>query len=676
MELVKRLYPDSPATQPLDTPVDRKDAARIILRDPIHLDRFQHLWITRADAEPTEAVLARAGNESEHFVREKPEYVHWRYEPGVGKKPGRSMPVLVCPGMADRSIEFVEEHRREKIGGKRTGYRWSHAYSWNDSIVVGHSTGASVFTRTDAGWSENASPELIDGETPHAATQVSMDLEGLLAYIPAEKDQPGSKKIARFIDGKWTLLQDPARWPGNFLHLIPLADGSVLQIIVGEEGKSSLAITDFNTTKIDRKLVLELLEQLDSPQHEKRNTAFRQLSTYGTGLWPILEAEMDNQPPSVREKMTELLKNKTDPTLGEMSLVDSELKLAARSPDGSVLLYTKGGVSVTNVDGDQTLAAPAWISVRPGQPIQLLLGQVWSDLTPNQKRFYSVGGEWITSDDVLGPREMIGTFEWAAILRTGDVKYNEYIGIDRRGRWLFREPTAADGTVSTETLILDPTLPPVSPRLPVWDFAVNGGSVGCDDRGWPAYKDKGENVWIINEGGFQLLDRKKNRYISDPIELANLPRSIGTIKSSTRPTTAEAIPPILILADGTRYYGGQTELRGVNGNHATDWPLPPQAQGSVKPWMVSDREGRLFLFNEPGRLLRIRPTPGEAESFKLEATFAHKIPNVEPTRLWLDPAGRIVFAHDGNQLAICFPGGVVPPAIADKMPAAQQNEDE
>ena len=679
LELVKRVYPDSPATQPLDAPVDRKDAARLILHDPIHLDRFQHLWITRPDADATAAVLLKTGTDSVHFVRDKPEYVHWRYAPGVGKKPGRSTAVLVCAVAGEEMIEFVEEGRLTRLKAQRQTYRWSNAYSWNDSIVVGHSAGASVFLRTNEGWTEMASPDLIDAAIPHAATQVPMDLEGLLAYIPAEGGQAGSKKVARFVEGSWSLLKDTAHWPGNFLHLIPLADGSVLQIIVGEDGKSSLSITDFSTTKVDKPRVLALLEQLDSPDHEKRDAAFRQLSTYGSGLWPILEAELDNQPPSVREKMAELLKNKTDPTLGEMSLVDSELKLAARAPDGSVLLYSRGGVSVTNVDGDQTLASPAWVSVRPGQPIQLMLGQAWADLTPNQKKFYSVGSEWIVSDDVFGPREMIGTFQWAPILRKSDAKYNELIGIDRQGRWFFREPTAANGARPVESLVLDPTLPPIAPRLPVWEFAAMGGTVGCEDHGWPAYKDKGENVWIIGEGGFQLLDKKHNHYIFDPVELANISPPVpvpATKPSSTRPATTEPTPALLILADGTHYYGGQTALRQVSDKGIIEWPLPPQAQGSAKPWLVLDTQGRLFLFNEPGRLLRLRPTPGAAEPFKLEATFAHKIPNVEPSRIWLDPAGRIVIAHDGNQLAICFPSGVVPPAITDKIPAIQQDDDD
>ena len=49
-------------------------------------------------------------------------------------------------------------------------------------------------------------------------------------------------------------------------------------------------------------------------------------------------------------------------------------------------------------------------------------------------------------------------------------------------------------------------------------------------------------------------------------------------------------------------------------------------------------ENRLFLYNEPGRLLRIRPTPTGPEPFNLEATFTWRIPNVDkPDRLWVDP---------------------------------------
>ena len=88
------------------------------------------------------------------------------------------------------------------------------------------------------------------------------------------------------------------------------------------------------------------------------------------------------------------------------------------------------------------------------------------------------------------------------------------------------------------------------------------------------------------------------------------------------------------------------------------------------------QSGRLFLINSPGRILRIKPTPGEPQPYKLEKTFTHNIPTVDhPTRIWLDPADRIILAWE-NQLAIFFPAGYIPPAIAEKMLADWEPEEE
>src|SRR5207248_666744 len=141
-----------------------------------------------------------------------------------------------------------------------------------------------------------------------------------------------------------------------------------------------------------------------------------------------------------------------------------------------------------------------------------------------------------------------------------------------------------------------------------------GGTVGCDDRDLPAYEDRGGNVWVITDAGYKLMDKKANHYVTEAGALAKRTRTYGprdgvALAPTTAPTSqpaavADLERPLLILADGTRYYGGKTSLRrvGVDGR-STDWPLPDEAQGSAEPWLVPDREGRLFLFNEPGRLL-------------------------------------------------------------------------
>ncbi|CAN5456109.1 hypothetical protein BH09PLA1_BH09PLA1_14730 [soil metagenome] len=76
-------------------------------------------------------------------------------------------------------------------------------------------------------------------------------------------------------------------------------------------------------------------------------------------------------------------------------------------------------------------------------------------------------------------------------------------------------------------------------------------------------------------------------------------------------------------------------------------------------------------------MLRLRRTPGESEPFAIDATFTTNIPNDDnPRRIWLDPAGRIVIAQDGNRLTILFPSGRIPPAIAQRMLASDLKTNE
>ena len=125
---------------------------------------------------------------------------------------------------------------------------------------------------------------------------------------------------------------------------------------------------------------------------------------------------------------------------------------------------------------------------------------------------------------------------------------------------------------------------------------------------------------------------------------------------------------MLVDPEGNHYYGGLTDLRVVsNTGRTVSWPLPPIACGSGAVTLVRANDGKLFLFNQPGRVLRINVTPGFAAPFKIEATFTQDIPSVDdPTRIWLDPAGRIDMAW-GNHATVLFPKGYIPPEIKEKM---------
>jgi hypothetical protein len=274
------------------------------------------------------------------------------------------------------------------------------------------------------------------------------------------------------------------------------------------------------------------------------------------------------------------------------------------------------------------------------------------------------------------------------MLRKSERMYRNVIGTDRRGRWLFkRDPD--DGS----TLIIDPTLPDATPRLPVWQYPVEGGAVGWTIEGWPVVKRGG--AWVIEKDGTRPL-KPNEEFYTDPREMpdmtpATAPATSPTTSSSaapttlaatspttTSPTTLPADPTIFVDATGGRFYDGQSTLRYIapDGRDIT-WNLPPEAVGSTPTPHLIEAENRLFLFNEPGRVLRLRRTPKSAEPFALEATFTRNIPNIDsPTRLWLDPAGRIVMAYDGDRLTIMFPTGRIPPAIAQRMLASDLKANE
>jgi len=289
---------------------------------------------------------------------------------------------------------------------------------------------------------------------------------------------------------------------------------------------------------------------------------------------------------------------------------------------------------------------------------------------------------------VLGPERFLGN-HFEPMLRKTEREFRTVVGTDRRGRWLFRKDPD-DGT----TLVVDPTLPDPTPRLPVWQYPVEGGTVGWTLQGWPVVKRGG--AWVIEKDGTRPLKNDEEFY-ADPREMPDVataattdatePATFPTTVPASAPTTALATttpatlptdPPIFVDATGGRYYDGQTTLRymGRDGTDVT-WTLPPEAAGSSPTPHLVEAENRLFLFNEPGRALRLRRTPKGPEPFALEATFTRNIPNIDsPTRVWLDPAGRIVMAYDGNRLTILFPTGRIPPAIAQRMLASDLKANE
>lgn len=670
MDIVRAEFPAMPTTQPLAFPLDLNQAARLVLKLPVFLSRSSgELWISSPDAPPIKQVLKdmtdpAAADTQAHVVRERVAFVDWLTNSG-----GTPIPYLVCKA-ADDSFELISTDGRKPLPNHRD-YQWNRAFPWDDKVVVPTNTGISVFEfRPEV---KESYRDLMSGPTTAPATapstlpsrepepQALPDGQGLLAWVPWEHGRPGGRGAVRFLDGKWIELGPDQSWPEKIVHLVPLRDGTVFQFVARDDGAISVETMPLEGSSIDEAEITKLVEKLSDPDPDERRKAVSELSNFGPGAWPTLQKLSASQPPQAKMLLRQLLKDKTRPTLSGMTLLgDRLLQLAARLSDGGAVFYASQGVSLPSADSDSdsTITAPAWLSIRPGHYVELLPAALVADLKPDDCHLDVVGDQFIATTDVRGPRLFFGN-GFATLLRRSEREFSHVLGIDSRGRWLFRKPGDR-----TQTLIIDPHLPDPVPRLPVWNLAI-AQTVGWDKDNWPVIQNGA--AYALTETDWRPLNVDE-KFFSRPDQIPP-PIIPATGPAATNPSDPLATEkPLLVTPDGTRYNGGLTDLAMVDpsGKHTT-WPLPPIANGVGPATLIADKSGKLFLFNQPGRVLRLTRTPTGPEPLKLDATFTHNIPSAaHPTRIWLDPAGRIDIA-DGSHLAILFPDGYIPRAISEKM---------
>jgi hypothetical protein len=665
IDVVRAENPAVPATQPLSVPADLPDAAHLILHEPIYLDPSGHLWITRADANPTDRVLQKTSDSTEHVIPDRPVFAHWMTDDAGNW----SAQVITRRSPNDGGgFDIISSLERRKLADVRP-YRWESAFSWNGKIVVPTDTGVSVF---------DIEPNIVEHyhALPGLAAGASMpivvlDSRGLLAWAPWDNGKPGSRGASRFVDGNWTDLTGD-QWPEKIIQLQPLLDGSILQIIAGYDDHVTLTIAPLETGDIDQKHVAELVDNLADPDEDKRQAAFAELSQYGPGLWPILEKMADDQPAEARVRIKQLLRSKIAPALGGMTVMENRLSTVRRQSDGTTIFFAPVGISIPNGDRDPQTVTPAWICIRPGGRVDRALpAALVKDITPENCPLIAEHDDWVICDDA-GPRRFFGN-AWVPLVNANERQFNYLVGEDHRGRWLFRQSIATTTQPGTkigtgaiyfpgDTLIVDPTILDPTPKLPVWTMTILKGEVGWNAADFPVIKRGGP--WALKADAWEALDPKEKIFTDTP------PAPDTNPPASTQPTTGPALgPPLLTTTDGTRYFGGLTDIVMIEkSGEETRWSLPPTAVGSSDPTLLRTADGLLFLYNQPGRMLRIKPTPGGTEPFTLETTFTTDIPDVDHlTRIWLDPLGRIDFAFDGNKLAIMFPGGHIPEEISRMM---------
>ena len=702
LDAVRAGTPTVAATQPLGTPVDLVDAAHVVVRDPLLVDQVGNLWITRPDGQPTAAALAAMAKSppdgSEFVVRDRPVFVHWYADGG----PMLAGLVVAADGRVGGGggFDWVTVTGRVHLCGDRP-YRWSAGYTVPalGKFVVPTDVGVSVFDVTPTVAEHyHELPGCRAGATTPPVTLP--DSRGILAFAPWDGGRPGSDRVSRFVDGQWSDL--PAdQWPPRPMLLSVLLDGSVLRIAAaptpqagdvesldgpatapavaaGPTDRVAVSIGHLDAVALDDDRLQTLINQLSDPDPDRRRSAYDELARSGPAVAPALERAAAQQPPEGQMRLRQLLRGQLTPALGGLPLIEDRLTVARRMADGTLVLFAPAGVRVPSDRGgggafDETVV-PAWLVVRPtGQVERPLPPQLVVDQRPDACTLRPAGDEWLVLD-AAGPRRFFGN-ALVPLLPPAERRFTDFVALAARHRWVFRDPKTG------ETLLVDPTIADPTPRLPTWTIPVRGGAVGWDNAGNPVVQRGAppgpnrppaavvRNRFALGPGGW-MGNGPDDGFHTEVPPAPPMPTSRPTTGPSTAPVDG---PPLLTTTDGTRYHDGRDALVVVDpAGHRTRWPLPAVATGAaeVDPVLVRTDDGLLFLYNAPGRLLRLRPTPTDAEPFRLEATFTDGIPNdPAPARVWLDPSGRLCFATEGPTLTVTFPVGRVPKAIANMMPA-------
>lgn len=625
--LVRASNPNYPTTQPLDLPVDLDDAAKLIIKEPVHLDLFGRLWITHPAGKPIADLLRKPLKGRVMFVQEQVLFVNYARD-------------------AAKPTIYVRQGRGvTRIGARDTDSRPDGAdWAWDRATVLGPDVYVpfkSSFVQLIDGKLEHASPLPLvvpDGRTPETDCILWNTGDAILAWCPSENGKRGSDHVAVIRNPKPGERTNTTAgiWGSSVMQLIPLADGNVLAINQAQNGvELKLDSLDppppLDQATIDR--VRELVKKLADRDPRVREQTQLDLEAMGPTIYPELEALRPQQRAEGQVRIEAILGQKFAPKLAGLLPLEGVVQVVTRFNDGgAVILLTGGGMY--SEDGDDKTLIPAWVSIRPGRYVERMPEGLTNNFVPGQYHLYAHGSEWVVDDPVLGPRRWLGS-RLKTLLPKEYRNYDKLIGIDQQGRWLFRQ-SSDDGT----TLIIDPFLPDPTPRLPVWIVAEE--SAGWTTTGWPAVK-RNKRVTVLGEAGWRVLDEKTEKFETAP------PNVLPTVATDSRERRFEL-------------RNGSIRLTTPQGAESTI-PL-----ASADATMIFSAFDRLFVV-APGAVTRLNPDQPDS----VDGTFTENLPTA-PRRVWLDPAGRIIFA-DETRLWVTFPQGHIPRAIANLMLASPEVEE-
>ncbi len=600
--------PAYPTTQPLDLPADLEDAARIVIRHPVYLDLFGRLWITHPRGTPVADLLDKPLDGRTFVVTERVRYVSIAL----------SGETAVFVGSDAAQVTRIAKRKRDVLTIP-AGVRWDQATRFNEADVVAPCDQGAVRIGADS-----VVPELIPLELPPGANPPRLLSAGdrFLVWSPFEDDKVGSP-VAYLVDAKGKRPLSPAT--GFFdrpIQFVILADGSILGVGRTDDGvELKLKSLDKPPPRSPEQIesLRQLARELANPDPLVREKTQSEIEALGPGIYPELEAMRERLPAEAQVRIEIILGQRFAPTLASIKPLPGLAQTVARFADGGCVLLLTGGGSIAD-DGIGKTVIPAWIAIRPGNYIERLPDRMVEGFVPGRYQFFAFGSEWVIYDPVLGLRRWIGS-EFVTLLDKPLRHFDTLVRIDQQRRWIIRSSSEPD-----QTLIIDPSLPDTTPRLPVWMIEAPDGA-GWTQSGWPAM-NRGDSVLVLDEKRWRVMDPKTDTFDR---------------------TAPKLVTTVATAPDGTKFELINNRVTR-NGSALID-----DARGAMSIFLTDDR---IFLVGE-GVVHRF------SRAGKFEAMFDKGLLQ-NPKRVWIDPAGRLVLAGDAS-LWIAFPSGRVPGAIKTMM---------
>lgn len=634
LDVIRADHPDYPTTEPLELPSDLADAARVVIDRPVYLDGMGNLWITHPRGQAIDELLRKPIKKRTIVVNERVLYVYWPMNGGQPvvlsrseREPAQTIHQRGLPARpfvtADAGLERIVT-----VGDRVYGFSPEFAPGQPQELKLFHDV-----------WVKKAGdPELTTqvvvrepSETPLVAAVAG---DGLVVWGPWDNGKKGTAG-ARYVDpdGKIIRLDRSTGWVDQPIHMVPLADGSVLAIGRTETGielvlKPLTEAAPPSPEQVEK--ITTLARKLADRDPLVREDTQRQLEAMGPSIFQELEKIKDNLAVESQVRIESILGQRFAPTIAGLRPLEGDVKTAARFRDGGcVLLLTGGGVYDEN--GQDKTLIPAWISIRPGHYLERIDPSKVANFVVGQHKMAAFGSEWVLVDPTLGPQRWIGNKLYP--LAGPDYKqFDEFIGIDAQRRWLFKSSKEPG-----KTLILDTTLPDLEPKLPVWAIDAPDGA-GWLDTGWPAVK-RGEAVFVLGERGWRTPEKNE----------------------TFEKTPPKVLPTATTNPSGDRFNVTTAAINAVPKKGppiASTLPSGTSAQSQI--FWAADH---LFLYSEPGKLHRFSWRDGK---LKFEKTFEADLPKSDPKRIWIDPAGRLCLVEE-TALWITFPTGRLPGAISQLM---------